>query len=507
MIVPTYCERQNIAILVERVHESLSRYNYELIVVDDNSPDGTSELAKSLSQKYPIRVITRKNKRGLASAVVDGFKQAKGEILGVMDADLQHPPEILPKLLGEARNGVEVVIASRYAEGGSSEGWSMKRKIISKGAKVLAKLLLPSIRGIKDPLSGFFLLRRKVIDGVALSPTGYKILLEVLVKGQADRVVEVPFTFVERKREGSKFTTKRIMDYLIQLAELVLYKLRRLIKFGIAELVGTVIIFALVWLLTDVAGLHYMLSLLLAAATGFFVKYGLNTAWTFAVRRNPDEADYEWSSYYRGHIVQRWWKGQIAKTVWHFVPHSSSLLDIGCGSSPIITRYPRAVGIDSNGRKLEFMRGKVPHATFMLMPADSLEFSDNSFDTVLCIEVLEHLEEPNRAMAEIARVLKTGGRVVIATPDYSKRLWYLAERFTPYKESHRYQFTKTSLESLCHQHGLEPLKHRYIMGCDLVELFHKPYSQEDRHYPQGSPRGDRHRTLHHRADGCDHGEL
>lgn len=110
--MPTYCERQNIATLIERVHESLSRYSYELIVVDDNSPDGTAELAKSLSQKYPIRVIARRNKRGLASAVVDGFKQAKGEILGVIDADLQHPPEILPELLREVRNGVEVVIAS-----------------------------------------------------------------------------------------------------------------------------------------------------------------------------------------------------------------------------------------------------------------------------------------------------------------------------------------------------------------------------------------------------------
>jgi dolichol-phosphate mannosyltransferase len=103
LIVPTYCERQNIATLVERVHEALSRDSYELIVVDDNSPDGTSELAQSLSKDYPVRVITRRNERGLASAVVQGFKQASGEILGVIDADLQHPPEILPELLRESK--------------------------------------------------------------------------------------------------------------------------------------------------------------------------------------------------------------------------------------------------------------------------------------------------------------------------------------------------------------------------------------------------------------------
>jgi len=135
LIVPTYCESQNIATLI------VSGYSYELVVVDDNSPDGTSEIANSLSQQYPVRVITRRNERGLASAVVEGFKQARGEILGVIDADLQHPPEVVPELLENVRSGADVVIASRYVEGGGSEGWSASRKIISKGSKLLAQVL------------------------------------------------------------------------------------------------------------------------------------------------------------------------------------------------------------------------------------------------------------------------------------------------------------------------------------------------------------------------------
>ncbi|HUV52457.1 MAG TPA: polyprenol monophosphomannose synthase, partial [Dehalococcoidia bacterium] len=181
LIVPTYNESENIKTLVERVHKSLSDYNYELIVVDDNSPDGTAELAKSLSSKYPVRVIVRTNERGLASAVVAGFKQAKGDILGVIDADLQHPPEFVPNLIKGVKEGADVAIASRYIKGGAIEGWTLKRKIISLGAKLPANVLLTAARKIKDPLSGFFLFRKQVIEGTELSPTGYKILLEVLV--------------------------------------------------------------------------------------------------------------------------------------------------------------------------------------------------------------------------------------------------------------------------------------------------------------------------------------
>ena len=287
LIVPTYCESQNIAFLVERVHQSLSRYSYELVVVDDNSPDGTSEIANSLSQQYPVRVITRRNERGLASAVVEGFKQARGEILGVIDADLQHPPEVIPELLENVRSGADVVIASRYVEGGGSEGWSASRKIISKGSKLLAQVLLSSARGIKDPLSGFFLLRREVIDGVELSPTGYKILLEVLVKGKATEVAEVPYIFKVRERGTSNLTSGEGIRYLKHLTRLTGLQAgaMRFLKFGLVGLSGVLVNEGLLWLLTENLGLYYLLSAAIAVETAIITNFILNDIWTFRDRR------------------------------------------------------------------------------------------------------------------------------------------------------------------------------------------------------------------------------
>ena len=287
LIVPTYCESQNIAILVERVHQSLSSYSYELVVVDDNSPDGTSEIANSLSQQYPVRVITRRNERGLASAVVEGFKQARGDILGVIDADLQHPPEVIPELLETVMSGADVVIASRYVEGGGSEGWSASRKIISKGSKLLAQVLLPAARGIKDPLSGFFLLRKEVIDGVELSPTGYKILLEVLVKGKAREIAEVPYIFRVRERGTSNLTSGEGIRYLKHLTRLTGLQAgaMRFLKFSLVGLSGVLVNEGLLWLLTENLGLYYLLSAAIAVETAIITNFILNDIWTFRDRR------------------------------------------------------------------------------------------------------------------------------------------------------------------------------------------------------------------------------
>ena len=287
LVVPTYCEGQSIATLIERVHRSLSGHSYELIVVDDNSPDGTSEIASGLSEQYPVRVITRIDARGLASAVVEGFKQAKGDILGVIDADLQHPPEIVPELLKKVRGGAEVAIASRYVEGGGSEGWSMIRKIISRASNVLAAILLPSIRGVKDPGSGFFLLRREVIDGVELSPIGYKTLLEVLVKGKARKIAEVPYIFRGRARGKSKGSAGEGINYLKHLYYMVsLGGIIRFIKFGLVGASGTLVYLGLLTLCTEVVGLFYIISAGISYETSIITNFVLNDTWTFRDRRS-----------------------------------------------------------------------------------------------------------------------------------------------------------------------------------------------------------------------------
>ena len=289
LIVPTYNERENIETLVERVHKSLSAYNYELIVVDDNSPDGTAELAKSLSSKYPIRVIVRTNERGLASAVVAGFKQAKGDILGVIDADLQHPPEFIPHLMQGIREGADVAIASRYVKGGAIEGWTLKRKTISLGAKLPANVLLAAARKIKDPLSGFFLFRKQIIEGTELSPIGYKILLEVLVKGKPARVVEVPYTFKEREKGKSNLTAKEQINYLKHLYRLARYdgRIIRFAKFCVVGASGFGVNVGLLALFVEVVGMHKVWAQVPSYQISILTNFLFNEFWTFSDRRTP----------------------------------------------------------------------------------------------------------------------------------------------------------------------------------------------------------------------------
>jgi len=289
LVVPTYNERENIVPLVERVHRSLCDYDYELIVVDDNSPDGTSELAQSLSQKYPLRVIVRKGERGLASAVVAGFREARGSVLGVIDADLQHPPELIPALLNEIREGADVTIASRYVPGGGLEGWSMKREVISKVAKMMATFLLPQIRRIKDPLAGFFLFKREVIAGVELNPIGYKILLEVLIMGKASRVTEIPYTFKERERGKSNLNAKEQISYLKHLFRLAKSRgwIIRFLKFCAVGASGAGVNLGLMALFVEVAGLSKIAFQPLAYEISILTNFALNEVWTFRDRRLP----------------------------------------------------------------------------------------------------------------------------------------------------------------------------------------------------------------------------
>ena len=145
IVVPTYKEKDNILTLVKRVNNSLSQYNYEIVIVDDDSGDGTAELVSSLSVEFPVKIIIRKNKRGLASAVVDGIASLNSEKVIVMDADLQHPPEVLPAIVNALENN-DFVMGSRYIKGGSPGQWKLSRKIVSAVANLLSLPLAPKIK-------------------------------------------------------------------------------------------------------------------------------------------------------------------------------------------------------------------------------------------------------------------------------------------------------------------------------------------------------------------------
>lgn len=223
IVIPTYNERENIRMLVPRIFRVFKRERIkgEVIIVDDNSPDGTGEIAEKLKNKYSLKVIHREKKSGLSSAVLEGFRKADGEIIGVMDADLSHPPEYIPDFVRPIiRKEADLVIGSRRVKGGGIRGWPLSRIIISRSAAMLAKGLTKA----KDPMSGFFFFNRKIMNSIELKPSGYKIGLEIIVKGKYDKMKEIPYVFVNRKEGKSKLGFMETLRYFYHLFRLYWYK-------------------------------------------------------------------------------------------------------------------------------------------------------------------------------------------------------------------------------------------------------------------------------------------
>ena len=289
IIVPTYNEKDNLKPLVERLQAALAGMDYEIVVVDDDSGDGTAELASELSKSYPLRLIVRKGERGLASAVVHGLRHANGALAGVMDADLQHPPEIVPLLLKAIQEGADIAVASRYVKGGDCEGWGWLRRLQSRGATLLAHLFLARARSVKDPMSGFFMLRREAIRDADLKPQGYKILLEILVKAKYASVAEVPYVFKLRRSGSSKLLVSQQMDYLKHLYALMRStgEFRRFIKYCLVGASGIVVDEGIFWLLTQFGGVLNYLAAAISAEAAIITNFTLNNYFTFADRRLP----------------------------------------------------------------------------------------------------------------------------------------------------------------------------------------------------------------------------
>jgi len=213
VIIPCYNERDTLPLLIKELNRL---HLAEIIIVDDNSPDGTELVAEKLARENKnIKVVRRPVKLGLSSAIWDGLKVAKNELIAVMDADLQHPPELLPKMI-ETSEKADIVIASRYVNGSEIIGLSFKRKFLSRLVIVLAHLLFPKIRRIGDVTSGYFLFNRKVIGNIKLKPIG-RFLLGLLVKVDYDNVIEIPYCFGARKSGKSKMDIKVCLDLIKQI--------------------------------------------------------------------------------------------------------------------------------------------------------------------------------------------------------------------------------------------------------------------------------------------------
>jgi dolichol-phosphate mannosyltransferase len=231
LVVPTLNEAENLPLLVDRVRESLLPLSlpYEILIVDDNSQDGTHEVVRTMALRDSrIRLLVRRGQRGLATAVVYGWQNTDADLLGVMDADLQHPPELLPLLLAQAQDH-DLVVASRYLQSDSMSGWNALRAAVSRLSTMVSAPLLRRVR-VKDPMSGYFVVRRSVIAGARLEPVGFKILLEVLVRGHIRSAREVPFHFGLRHAGKSKADARIAWQYVNQLG-----KLSRDTFFGTAE--------------------------------------------------------------------------------------------------------------------------------------------------------------------------------------------------------------------------------------------------------------------------------
>ncbi|MCS7235432.1 MAG: polyprenol monophosphomannose synthase [Armatimonadota bacterium] len=211
VVVPTYNERDTLPELVGRLHRSLGS-GYEVVVVDDGSPDGTAELAEELSRRYPVRVVRRPGKLGLATAVLEGAHAARGRFVVVMDADLSHPPEDVGRLVDALRCGAEVAVGSRYVRGGEVRAWPLRRRVMSRVAVWMARVWLKE--RVRDPVSGFFAVRKELLVDPSLRGLGYKILLEVLAQNRGRPVVEVPYVFTDRAGGRSKLGPQEVWDYL-----------------------------------------------------------------------------------------------------------------------------------------------------------------------------------------------------------------------------------------------------------------------------------------------------
>ncbi|HET6276996.1 MAG TPA: polyprenol monophosphomannose synthase [Candidatus Cybelea sp.] len=221
IVIPTYNEAAGIGSLLAALDETFraNSLDGEIIVVDDNSPDGTGAIVDELSRSLPVRCLHRAGKLGLSSAVIEGWKMARYEsvALGAMDADFSHDVSALPKMVAALESGeYGLAVGSRYVAGGGIENWPARRVITSRVACWLARPLTH----VKDVTSGYFLVRRDAIEGVALDPIGFKIGLEVIAKARYGKAIEVPYVFTDRVAGESKLNQREIFNYLRQLGRL-----------------------------------------------------------------------------------------------------------------------------------------------------------------------------------------------------------------------------------------------------------------------------------------------
>ena len=223
LAIPTLCEADNIPALLHRVRTVLDalKVDYEILIIDDDSCDGTAKVVAAIAQQDPrIRLLVRKGQRGLSGAILHGWDNTDAAVVGVMDADFQHPPELLTELATAIASGSDLVIGSRYTPGGRLGEWNTFRRLLSAAAVWATWPIQRVGLRAKDPMSGFFFIRRDCLKGIEFQESGFKLLLEILVRARISSVHEIPFAFGQRYRGASKANMKVALDYGRLLARL-----------------------------------------------------------------------------------------------------------------------------------------------------------------------------------------------------------------------------------------------------------------------------------------------
>lgn len=413
VVIPAWNERENLELLLPALRETLDSLGvrYEVIVADGGSSDGTDEAARRRGAR-----VVRQGERGYGGALLAGFTATLAPWIITMDADCSHRPIFIAEFW-QRRHEAEVLIASRYVAGGKADMGAFRRLLSHILNRSYARFLSLDIR---DLSSGFRMYRRSVLDNLSLTARDFDVLEEILIRVHAQgwRIREVPFHYTARGSGRSH---------------------ARLFAFGWA-----------------------------------FLKTLLRM---WRLRNSVASMDYDHRAFDSPIPLQRYWQRARHRIILGIVRAADTscqarVLDIGCGSSRIIQDLPEAIGLDILLPKLRFLRDR--HSRLVQGTVFSLPFPAERFDTVICSEVLEHIPDTPQVFKELTRVLRPGGTLILGTPDYGRRLWWILEwvygRVLPgaYAHEHITHYTRTDLGRRLTESGFTIQDLQYVGFCEMI---------------------------------------
>lgn len=413
VIIPAYNEGENLLLLIPKIKNILSdiNENHEILVIDNHSKDDTEKNVKKYKSQN-VRLIQQQS-RGFGGAIKTGFKYAAGDYILTMDADFSHNPDFI-KTLWKNREKADVIIASRYVKGGSME-ISFFRKFLSKMLNNTFSFLLST--PVKDLSSNFRLYKREAINNLGITGENFDILPEIIVRAysKGHRILECPFHYSPRTKGESKL---------------------RLLKFGITYLKT----FMKLWKL----------------------------------RNSIESVDYDARAYYSKIPLQRYWHRRRYSIINGFLESRKNILDAGCGTNKIIQDLKNAVGLDINKERLKWLEQFKDKRLLVHGSVTNLPFKNNSFDAVICSEVIEHLNERKKVFSELDRVLKKNGILIIGTPDYGRLAWNVIEfiyaKLAPgaYAGEHINHYTCKSLKEILEKKNFRIEEIKYILCSEMI---------------------------------------